>query len=113
MRSTPRTDRRSRPRSFAVARAPVVAALLLAWVVANFPEAPVGPRYVGAEHDVPQAGGTFIFSASSNIHTLDPHFAYDTLSTAACRLLYDGLLDYDYEGQMIPGLAAELPAGSE
>ncbi len=113
MRSTPRTDRRSRPRSFAVATGLVVAALLLAWVVANFPEAPVGPRYVGAEHDVPQAGGTFIFSASSNIHTLDPHFAYDTLSTAACRLLYDGLLDYDYEGQMIPGLAAELPAVSD
>jgi ABC-type transport system substrate-binding protein len=113
MRSTPRTDRRSRPRSFAVATGLVVAALLLAWVVANFPAAPVGPRYVGAEHDVPQAGGTFIFSASSNIHTLDPHFAYDTLSTAACRLLYDGLLDYDYEGQMIPGLAAELPAVSD
>lgn len=113
MRSTPRTDRRSRPRSFAVATGLVVAALLLAWVVANFPEAPIGPRYVGAEHDVPQAGGTFIFSASSNIHTLDPHFAYDTLSTAACRLLYDGLLDYDYEGQMIPGLAAELPAVSD
>jgi ABC-type transport system substrate-binding protein len=113
MRSTPRTDRRSRPRSFAVATGLVVAALLLAWVVANFPEAPVGPRYVGAEHDVPQAGGTFIFSASSNIHTLDPHFAYDTLSTAACRLLYDGLLDYDYEGQMIPGLAAELPTVSD
>ena len=113
MRSTPRTDRRSRPRSFAAATAVVVAALLLAWIVANFPEAPIGPRYVGAEHDVPQAGGTFIFSASSNIHTLDPHFAYDTLSTAACRLLYDGLLDYDYEGQMIPGLAAELPAVSD
>jgi peptide/nickel transport system substrate-binding protein len=64
---------------------------------------------VGANHDTPQPGGTFIFAAGSNIHTLDPHFAYDTLSTAACRLLYDGLLDYDYDGNMIPSLAAELP----
>jgi peptide/nickel transport system substrate-binding protein len=67
---------------------------------------------VGAGHDVPQGGGTFVFSASSNIHTLDPHFAYDTLSMAACRLLYDGLLDYDYDGQMIPSLAVSLPAVS-
>jgi ABC-type transport system substrate-binding protein len=91
----------------------VGAALLLGWVVANFPKAPIGPRYVGAGHETPRAGGTFIFAAGSNIHTLDPHFAYDTLSTAACRLLYDGLLDYDYEGNMVPSLAAELPKISD
>jgi peptide/nickel transport system substrate-binding protein len=79
----------------------------------NFPKAPVGPRYIGAGHSTPQAGGTFVFAAGSNIHTLDPHFAYDTLSTMACRLLYDGLLDYDYEGNMIPGLARELPTVSD
>ena len=74
------------------AAALVATGLLLAWVVANFPRAPSGPRYVGAGHQTPRAGGTFVFAAGSNIHTLDPHFAYDTLSTAACRLLYDGLL---------------------
>ena len=109
MRSTRRTERRRPARWIASAAALVAAAVLAGWVIANFPEAPIGPRYVGANHDTPQPGGTFIFAAGSNIHTLDPHFAYDTLSTAACRLLYDGLLDYDYDGNMIPSLAAELP----
>jgi ABC-type transport system substrate-binding protein len=113
MRSTRRTERQTGRRWVAAAAAFVVAALLLSWVISNFPKAPVGPRYVGAGHDTPQPGGTFIFAAGSNIHTLDPHFAYDTLSTAACRLLYDGLLDYDYEGNMVPSLAAELPEISD
>ena len=68
---------------------------------------------MGAGDETPRSGGIFIFSAGSNIHTLDPHFAYDTLSTAACRLLYDGLLDYDYDGDMTPSLAASLPEISD
>jgi peptide/nickel transport system substrate-binding protein len=111
MRSIPKTERRTGavPAVIAV----VAAALVVGWALINFPAAPVGPRYVGAGHPTPQQGGTFVFAAGSNIHTLDPHFAYDTLSTAACRLLYDGLLDYDYEGNMIPSLARELPAVSD
>ncbi|MBW2225686.1 MAG: hypothetical protein JRF54_16185 [Deltaproteobacteria bacterium] len=97
----------------APAAALLVTGLLVGWLAANFPKAPIGPRYLGAGNEAPRAGGTFIFSAGSNIHTLDPHFAYDTLSTAACRLLYDGLLDYDYDGNMIPSLAAELPEISD
>ncbi|MBW1755325.1 MAG: ABC transporter substrate-binding protein [Deltaproteobacteria bacterium] len=113
MRSTPRTERQRQRRWMGGAATLITAALLLAWLITNFPDAPLGPRYVGAGHETPQAGGTLIFSAGSNIHTLDPHFAYDTLSTAACRLLYDGLLDYDYDGNMIPSLAAELPEISD
>ena len=113
MRSIQRTERPGPARYIAAAVAILVTALLAGWVVAHFPRAPVGPRYVGAGHDTPRSGGTLIFSEGSNIHTLDPHFAYDTLSTAACRLLYDGLLDYDYDGNMIPSLAAELPEMSE
>ncbi len=113
MRSTPRTEQRRGRRWVTSAAVLVASALLLGWIVVNFPKAPVGPRYVGAGDEAPRSGGTFIFSASSNIHTLDPHFAYDTLSTAACRLLYDGLLDYDYDGTMIPSLAAELPTVSD
>ncbi len=113
MRSTPRTERRRATRWMAPAAALLVTGLLVGWLAANFPKAPIGPRYLGAGNEAPRAGGTFIFSAGSNIHTLDPHFAYDTLSTAACRLLYDGLLDYDYDGNMIPSLAAELPEISD
>ncbi|MBT8470376.1 MAG: ABC transporter substrate-binding protein, partial [Deltaproteobacteria bacterium] len=113
MRSTPKTERRRPARWLSGGIAVLVAALLLGWVVTHFPKAPIGPRFVGAEHQSPQSGGTLVFSAGSNIHTLDPHFAYDTLSTAACRLLYDGLLDYDYDGNMIPSLAAALPRVSD
>ncbi len=109
MPSIPKTERRERRRWIPTIIALVLCLLLVGAVVTHFPRAPIGPRYVGAGHDLPQSGGTFVFSAGSNIHTLDPHFAYDTLSMTACRLLYDGLLDYDYEGKMIPSLAVALP----
>ena len=112
MRSTPKTERLA-IRVVGGAVVLTAVALLIGWVIANFPKAPLGPRYIGAGNETPQPGGTFLFAAGSNIHTLDPHFAYDTLSTAACRLLYDGLLDYDYDGEMIPSLAAKLPVVSD
>ena len=112
MRSTPKTERLA-IRVVGGAVVLTAVALLIGWVIANFPKAPLGPRYIGAGNETPQPGGTFLFAAGSNIHTLDPHFAYDTLSTAACRLLYDGLLDYDYDGEMIPSLAAKLPLVSD
>ena len=112
-RSTPRTEQRGKKRWLAILALVAAGALLVGWVVTNFPKPPLGPRYVGAGNETPRAGGTFVFAAGSNIHTLDPHFAYDTLSTAACRLLYDGLLDYDYDGEMIPSLAASLPEVSD
>ena len=113
MRSTPKTEGWRPTRWLSGGVAVLASALLIGLAVTHFPKAPIGPRYVGAGHQSPQSGGTLIFSAGSNIHTLDPHFAYDTLSTAACRLLYDGLLDYDYEGNMIPSLAAALPTVSD
>jgi len=112
MRSTPKTERLA-IRVVGGAVVLTAVALLIGWVIASFPKAPIGPRYIGAGNETPQPGGTFLFAAGSNIHTLDPHFAYDTLSTAACRLLYDGLLDYDYDGEMIPSLAAKLPVVSD
>ncbi|MEM7433950.1 MAG: ABC transporter substrate-binding protein [Myxococcota bacterium] len=87
----------------------MVGAFLLGWAVTHLPSPPEGPRFVGSGNDAPRPGGTFIFAEGSNIHTLDPAFAYDTLSTAACRLLYDALLDYDFDGNFVPSLAAELP----
>jgi peptide/nickel transport system substrate-binding protein len=113
MRSIPRTERNTPTRWLGSAAAILLVGLLVAWVVAHFPKAPLGPRYIGAGQQTPRSGGTFIFAEGSNIHTLDPHFAYDTLSTAACRLIYDGLLDYDYEGNMIPSLAVALPEISD
>lgn len=109
MRSTPKTRPRRAPRWLGPLLAIAVSGTLIGAAITHFPKAPIGPRYVGAGIDEPRSGGTFVFAEGSNIYTLDPHFAYDTLSTAASRLLYDGLLDYDYEGNMIPSLAARLP----
>ena len=112
MRSTPKTEQTALRVVGTIAMLAAVS-VSVTWAVTSFPKAPIGPRYLGAGNETPQAGGTFVFAAGSNIHTLDPHFAYDTLSTAACRLLYDGLLDYDYDGEMIPSLAARLPLVSD
>ena len=108
MRSIRKTEHRP-ARWVAVLATAALAVFLVGWIATHFPKPPVGPRFIGAGSETPRAGGTFVFAAGSNIHTLDPHFAYDTLSTAACRLLYDGLLDYDYRGNMVPSLAASLP----
>ncbi len=104
-----KTEQRRVPRWLGPLLAAGIAGLLVTFAIRHFPKAPIGPRYVGAGIEEPRSGGTFVFAEGSNLHTLDPHFAYDTLSTAACRLLYDGLLDYDYDGTMIPSLAAKLP----
>ena len=85
------------------------ALLLGALAVRYFPQPPQAPRYMGHGHETPRSGGLLTFAESSNVRTLDPHYAYDTLSTAAIRLLFDGLLDYNQQGQMIASLAQELP----
>ncbi len=74
---------------------------------------PRGPRYEGAGNPKPRDGGTFVFHHESNVRTLDPHLAYDELSNMAIRLLYDGLLDYDEQSNLIPSLAETMPTVSE
>jgi peptide/nickel transport system substrate-binding protein len=113
MRSTRRTRASRATRLLTALIGLAAVGVFIGWAITNFPKAPIGPRYVGAGNETPRSGGTFVFSEGSNIHTLDPAFAYDTLSTLACRLLYDGLLDYDYDGEMIPSLAAALPDVSD
>ena len=82
---------------------------LAALFISRIPGEPEYPRYLGAGDPTPRAGGTFEWTVGSAVRTLDPHIAYDTLSFQAVRLVYDGLLDYDYEGNLIPSLAAALP----
>ncbi|MBK6812606.1 MAG: ABC transporter substrate-binding protein [Sandaracinaceae bacterium] len=85
----------------------------VAYAVTHVPSRPQGPRYVGAGNATPRSGGTFVFGAASDVHSLDPHIAYDANSYMALRLVYDGLLDYDQEGQMVPSLATAMPTVSE
>jgi ABC-type transport system substrate-binding protein len=108
MSSTPGSDPGSRTR-VGVAVAGVVLVGLCVISAARIPAEPTHPRYVGAGSEAPRDGGTFQWAAGSNVRSLDPHIAYDSLSYQAIRLVYDGLLDYDREGNLIPSLAKSLP----
>jgi ABC-type transport system substrate-binding protein len=77
------------------------------------PAPPEAPRWVGAGAQTPQVGGTFVFHHEANVRSLDPHVAYDELSGMAGRLMFDGLLDYDQESNLVPSLAEAMPTVSE
>lgn len=81
--------------------------------LAGCPQPPDAPRYVGAGHAEPVHGGTFTFAAGSNVRELDPFTAYDVLSIEGVRLVFDGLLDYDYQAHLIPSLAVSMPQVSD
>ena len=76
------------------------------------PDPPEAPRWVGAG-GAPQVGGTFVFHHEANVRSLDPHLAYDELSGMAIRLVFDGLLDYDHQSELVPSLAEDMPTVSE
>lgn len=91
-------------------RIEVLAALAL--LLVGCPEEPQGPRYRGAGGE-PQTGGTFVFHHESNLDSLDPHLGYNELATMASRLIYDGLLDYDHDAELVPSLAEAMPTISD
>jgi len=82
---------------------------LLSTMLVACPEAPAAPRYQGAGSAQPRRGGDFVFYSSSDVRTLDPHLAYDVLSTTGIKLIFDGLLDYDYDAKLVPSLAESMP----
>jgi oligopeptide transport system substrate-binding protein len=82
-------------------------------VLAGCPAPPDKPRYIGAGHTTPQYGGTFTFHHESAVRGLDPHMAFDELSFVAIKLLFDGLLEYDLDANLIPQLAEALPEVTE
>jgi ABC-type transport system substrate-binding protein len=72
-------------------------------------EPPDGPRWAGAGRSEPHRGGTFTFFHTANVRGIDPHVSFDELSTMAIRLVHEGLLDYDSEARIVPGVAEALP----
>lgn len=72
---------------------------------------PTAPRWQGAGNEEPQRGGTFVFHHESNVRGMDPHISFDELSNMAIRLLFDGLIDYDGDAELIPSIA-DLPTVS-
>ena len=78
------------------------------------PDAPTGPRYMGAGAETPQRGGTFVFHHESDVRGFDPHKSFDELSNMGIKLLFEGLLDYDRDTMdLVPRLALEVPEPSE
>ena len=88
---------------------PARLALLLALAGCSTCATPDGPRWVGAGDDTPRNGGVFVFHHEDGVDTLDPQIGYNELATMAVRFCYDGLLDYDHEGELFPQLVERLP----
>jgi peptide/nickel transport system substrate-binding protein len=107
MRSIRRIDR------FGPLVAATLGAAVIAYVAFLAPPEPQAPRYAGAGSEEPRHGGTFVMHHETAIRTLDPAIAYDEVSGLAIRLIFDGLLDYDRESNLIPSLAEALPTRSE
>ncbi len=91
----------------------LLGALALVVFVVALPPPPPAPRWRGAGGETPRVGGTFVFHHEANVRSLDPHLAYDELSGMAIRLVFDGLLDYDQQSELVPSLAEALPDVSE
>lgn len=72
-------------------------------------------REKAGRQDGPRAnvGGRLRLAVETNIHSLDPAIAYDTVSWPLVRLLYEGLLDYGKGTDLVPCLAEKLPEVSE
>lgn len=81
-------------------------------LLSGCPSPPNRPRFLGAGHETPQYGGTFVFHSESAVRGMDPHMAFDELSFIPIKLLFDGLLDYDHEAKIVPQLAEEMPTVS-
>jgi len=78
-------------------------------VCVTMPAAPDGPRYAGAGQARPTRGGTFVFFHETDLRGMDPQVAYDELSNMALKLLFEGLLDYDHDANLVPRLATQMP----
>jgi ABC-type transport system substrate-binding protein len=87
-------------------------ACLLLCLLAGCPDLPSAPRYLGAGHSTPQRGGTLELWEEPRVRMLDPHVAFDQISSVLIDMLFDRLYTYDSELAMQPAIAAALPAVS-
>lgn len=84
-------------------------AALIAALAAFLPPAPEGPLFGGAGSEEPVRGGTFVFHHESDVRGLDPQVSYDELSAMGIKLLFEGLIDYDTDLNLVPRIAEALP----
>ncbi len=77
------------------------------------PPIPTTPAFDGTGADEPQHGGTFVFHHESDVRGFDPHVSWDELSNMGLKLMFEGLIDYDYDLDFEPRIARELPEGDD
>src|SRR2546427_7942030 len=66
----------------------------------------------GTTSQTPKKGGHVVEGNFSDIRTLNSMLSSDTASNQVIGLMFDGLLNYKKNGDLIPALAAELPKTS-
>jgi len=64
-----------------------------------------GPKYRPAGNPSPRDGGALRYATVSQVRTLDPTLEYDDVSHVPVHALFDTLIDYDRDLQLVPRLA--------
>ena len=72
-----------------------------------------GPQPAGEQGANPRRGGTLRLASGLDIRNLDPAGPTDGLAMQALLLMFDGLVDFDREGRVIPNLADSWEIGDD
>ena len=88
-------------------RAPLLAAALVSLGAAACRDPYPHPRLRGAGSASPHRGGTLRFAFDSDLNTIDPALANDTVAGVPTRLVHEGLVNY------APGTTEVVPALAE
>lgn len=82
--------------------------------------APAGPPAVaptatqgGAAASAPQKGGTLVVAFNADPETFDPHVTTALFATRAFALVYNCLVERDYDGSFKPGLASSWDVSAD
>jgi len=78
-------------------------------ILVGCPDAPAGPRFMGAGAKTPRYGGTLMLSEESKVRSLDPHLGFDELSGVLIEMIFDSLYSYDQNMLLVPSLAERTP----
>lgn len=81
----------------------------LAGFMTWLPPAPDHPLFLGAGSGRPTRGGTLRVHHEDDMRSLDPAIGYDEISAMGIKLVFETLLDYDYDLALVPRLARSLP----
>jgi len=65
------------------------------------------PTNAGSGFPVPRRGGTLRLALPSDVSSLDPARAFDTISMQFLMLVYQGLVEYDDGVNLVPSLATD------